>query len=100
MSLDASSLLEELTRIQMRKVTGSRLLAVEMFSRGYGKMTAYLMGENGSLMMQAFMICIISLRGSPLSRKRESNYQASRILRKPNQKVSSAECLAANEADS
>jgi hypothetical protein len=58
------------------------------------------MGENGSLMMQAVMIFINSLRERAHSRKRKSNYQASKILRKSNQKVSSAEFLAATDADS
>jgi hypothetical protein len=100
MSLDASTFLDKLPRVHLHKVTGSCLVAVEMSMRGYGKTTFYLMGESGFLMIQAVMIFINSLRGRRHSRKRKSNYQASRILRKPNQKVSSAEFLAANDADS
>ena len=83
MSLGALSMLDKLTRIETHKVTGSRLLKVEMFSRGYSKMTCYLMGDTGRLMMQAVMICINSLRGSRFSRKKESSYQSPRNNRKP-----------------
>ena len=78
MSLDASHLLDSLTLIDKHKVTGSRLLVMEMFSRGYSKITVYLMGESGRLMIQAVMICINALRERTHSRKRASNYQASR----------------------
>ena len=56
MSLDASTLLDKLTLIEMHKVTGSCLMITEMLERECGKMTSYLMGESGSLMMQAVII--------------------------------------------
>ena len=99
MSLDASYLLDKLTPVEFHKVTGSRFMIMEMLQRGYSKMPCYLMGEGGCLMIQPVMICINSLRGITHSRKRESSYQAPRILRKPNQKVSCRECLAANDSD-
>jgi hypothetical protein len=83
MSLDASTLLDKLTRVHLHKVTGSCIMTMETFSRGYSKMAPYLMGEGGGLMMQAVMICIISLKGSPHSRKRESSYLSPRNNRKP-----------------
>jgi hypothetical protein len=78
MSLDASHLLDSLTLIDYHKVTGSSLIVMEMFMRGYSKMARYLTGDIGRLMIQAVMIFINSLRGMARSRKRESNYQASR----------------------
>ena len=78
MSLDASHLLDSLTLIDFHKVMGRCLVVMEMLERGYSKMTCYLMGDTGSLMIQAVMIFIYALRGRSHSRKRESNYQASR----------------------
>jgi hypothetical protein len=83
MSLDASHLLDKLTRIDNHKVTGRRFMRVEMFMRGYSKITAYMMGEHGLLMIKAVMICINASRRKIHSRKRDSNYQASRNYRNP-----------------
>jgi hypothetical protein len=60
------------------------LMIMEMFSRAYSKMTTELMGDNGSLMIQAVMICINSLKVKRrLSWKRKSNYQGPRNDIKP-----------------
>ena len=83
MSLDASTLLDKLTRVEMHKVMESCLMTMEMFSREYSKITAYMMGEHGLLMIKAVMICINSSRRKIHSRKRESSYLSPRNNRKP-----------------
>ena len=84
MPLDASDLLDTLTLIEKIKVTANGLMIMEMFSRANSKMTTDLMGDNGTLMKQAVMICINTLRVKRRhSRKRMSNYQGPRNDRKP-----------------
>jgi hypothetical protein len=76
MPLDASDLLDTLTLIEKIKVTENCFLIMEMFSRAYSKMTTELMGDNGSLKIQAAIICINTLRVKRrLARKRKSDYQ-------------------------
>jgi hypothetical protein len=56
-SPDAPEWLVTLTLIEKIKVTANGSMIMEMFSRAYTKMTTDLMGDTGSLMIMAVMIC-------------------------------------------